>query len=83
MFLNGKLVFSGNNQYFPPETRLSPDGRLEPDNAAIPLERRKGDNEIILAVGNEWRSHDGQLEPSHYGWAVEAHIDQTDGLDLR
>ena len=83
VFLNGKLVYSGSNQYFPPETRLSPDGRLEPDNASIPLDLRKGDNEIILAVGNDWRSHDGLLEPSHYGWAVEAHIDQTDGLDLR
>jgi hypothetical protein len=83
VFLNGQLVYSGKNQYFPPETRLSPDGRLEPDNASIPLELRKGSNELILAVGNDWRSSNGLLAPSHYGWAVEARINQIDGLDLR
>jgi hypothetical protein len=82
VFLNGQLVYAGSNQYFPPETRLSPDGRLEPDNASVPLSLRKGRNEIILAVGNDWRSHSGVLEPSPYGWAAEARIDQTDGLDL-
>ncbi len=83
VFLNGTLVYSGSNQYFPPETRLSPDGRLEPDNALVPLELRKGGNEIMLAVGNDWRSGKGPLEPSPYGWAVEARIDPTEGLDLR
>ncbi len=82
VFVNGQLVYSGSNQYFPPENRLSPDGRLEPDNASIPLELRKGGNEIIFAVGNDWRSSKGPLEPSHYGWAAEAHIDQIEGLDL-
>ena len=83
VFLNGRLVYAGTNQYFPPETRLSPDGRLEPDNASIPLNLRQGRNEIILAVGNDWRSHDGPLEPSHYGWAAEARFSRIDGLDLR
>jgi hypothetical protein len=83
VFLNGQFVYSGRNQYFPPETRLSPDGRLEPDNASIPLELRKGGNEIILAVANDWRSGKGPLEPSPYGWAVEARINQIEGLDLR
>ena len=83
VFLNGRLVYSGRNQYFPVDTRLSPDGRLEPDNASIPLVLRRGSNEIILAVGNDWRSHSGPLEPSHYGWAAEAHFDRAEGLDLR
>jgi hypothetical protein len=82
VFLNGQLVYSGRNQYFPRETRLSPDGRLEPDNASIPLELRKGGNQLILAVGNDWRSSKGPLEPSHYGWAAEARINQIEGLDL-
>ena len=83
VFLNGQLVYSGRNQYYPNATRLSPDGRLEPDNASIPVVLRKGSNEIILAVGNEWRSHSGPLEPSHYGWAAEARFDRAEGLDLR
>ena len=82
VFLNRQLVYSGDNEYFPPKTRLSPDGRLEPDNASIPLTLRKGRNEIILAVGNDWRSNKGPLEASHYGWAAEAHFSQMKGLDL-
>jgi hypothetical protein len=82
VFLNGQLVYSGRNQYFPPENRLSPDGRLESDNASIPLDLLKGRNEIILAVGNDWRSRQGPLEPSHYGWAAEARINPIEGLDL-
>ena len=82
VFLNGQLVYSGRNQYFPMETRLSPDGRLEPDNASIPLDLSKGRNEIILAVGNDWRSAKGPFEPSHYGWAAEARFNQIEGLNL-
>ncbi len=82
VFLNGQLVYSGRNTYYPSETRLSPDGRLEPDNASIPLALREGRNEIILAVGNDWRSGSGPLEPSHYGWGAEAHFTQIEGLDL-
>ena len=82
VFLNGQLVYSGRNTYYPPETRLAPDGRLEPDNASITLALREGRNEIILAVGNDWRSGSGPLEPSHYGWGAEAHFTQIEGLDL-
>ena len=82
VFLNGQLVYSGRNEYYPPETRLSPDGRLEPDNASIPLDLRQGRNEIIFAVGNDWRSSKGPFEPSHYGWAAEAHFTEADGLNL-
>ena len=82
VFLNGQLVYSGRNQYFPSESRLSPDGRLEPDNALIPLKLSRGRNEILLAVGNDWRSRKGSLEPSHYGWAAEARFTQVEGLKL-
>ena len=76
VFLSGQLVYSGRNTYFPEQTRLSLEGRLEPDNAVIPLDLKKGSNEIIFAVGNDWRSRQGPMEPSHYGWAAEAHLDQ-------
>ena len=82
VFLNGQLVSSARNQYYPTETRLSPDGRLEPDNVSVSLDLRKGRNEIILAVGNDWRSHAGPFEPTVYGWAAEAHFPQVEGLDL-
>ena len=41
------------------------------------------DDWLILAVGNDWRSSKGPLEPSHYGWAAEARIQQIEGLDLQ
>ena len=82
VFLDGRLVYAGSNQYFPTDARLSPDGRLEPDNALIPLDLREGRNEIILAVGNDWRSREGPFEPSPYGWGAEARFDRIEGLHL-
>ena len=82
VFLNRQLVYSGDNSYFPAASRLSPDGRLEADNASIPLDLRPGRNEIILAVGNDWGSHGPVPKPTPFGWAVEAHLDSLDGLDL-
>ena len=83
VFLNGRLVYSGANPYYPEGARLSPDGRLQSDNASIPLDLREGRNEIVLAVGDDWRTSKGRLEPSPYGWAAEARFDRIEGLDLR
>ena len=80
LFLNGKLVFSGENPYRPTERRLSPDGRLEPDNASVPLDLRAGRNDIVLAVGNGWVTQDGRVIASPYGWAAEAHFADASGL---
>ena len=80
VFLNGRPVFSGDNPYYPSEKRLSPNGRLEPDNASIPLDLRQGPNYIVLAVSNGWRTHAGVEKAGLYGWAAEAHFDNTVGL---
>lgn len=82
LFLDGQLILSGRNQSFSLESRLSPDGRLEPKNASISLALRAGRNEIILAVGNDTRSHEGPFESLRYGQAAEARFSQIDGLDL-
>lgn len=79
VFLNGRLVFSGNNPYYPSEQRLTPDGRLDADDAAVPLDLRPGRNEIVLAVGNGWRTHGGIEKASPYGWGAEAHLDRPAG----
>jgi hypothetical protein len=83
VFLNGTLIFSGDNPYYPSEHRLSPNGRLEPDNAAIGLDLREGINEIVLGVGNVWRTHAGVVKASPYGWGSEAHLDDLAGLTLQ
>ena len=83
VFLNGRVVFSGANPYRPLAQRLSPDGRLEPDNATIPLDLQKGSNEIVLAVGDSWITADGTAKASPYGWAAEAHFDDLAGIALK
>ena len=50
VFLNGQLVTSGKNQYYPYASRLSPDGRLEPNNLSISMNLRRGRNEILLRL---------------------------------
>ncbi len=82
VFLNGEAVFSGDNPYYPAERRLSPNGRLEPDNATLPLLLRQGRNEIVLAVGDGWKTAQGVEKLSPYGWAAEAHVDDLRGIML-
>ncbi len=83
LFLNGRLVFSGDNPYYPSDRRLSPNGRLEPDNASIPLDLRQGRNDIVLAIGNGWRTQAGVEKPGLYGWAAEAHFDDLTRIRLQ
>ena len=83
VFLNGRLVYSGDNPYYPPENRLSPDGRLEPDNATIALDLRQGENEIVLAVGNRWRTSTGVIKADPYGWGAELHFKTLSGIALQ
>ena len=82
VFLNESFVFSGDNPYYPSDHRLSPNGRLEPDNASIPLDLRQGKNDIVLAVGNGWRTQAGVEKAGLYGWAAEAHFDELGGIRL-
>jgi hypothetical protein len=82
VFLNGQPVFSGENTYYPQERRLSPNGRMEPDNASIPLTLRQGKNEIVLAVGDGWRTAQGVEKLSPYGWAAQARFEDLSGIIL-
>lgn len=41
VFLNGQPVYSGENHYYSEERRLSPNDRLEADNASITLDLRR------------------------------------------
>ncbi len=83
VFLNGEKVFSGANSYYPEARRLSPNGRLEFDNASLALLLRKGRNEIVLAVGDDWTTAGGVEKLSPYGWAAEAHFDDLSGIVLQ
>ncbi len=76
VFLNGKAVFAGDNPYRPEDRRLSPNGRLEADNASVPIALRQGANDIVLAVGNTWLGADGHIKPTAYGWGAEARLEE-------
>ena len=82
VFLNGEPVYWGKNTYYPEALRLSPNGRMEDDNALIPLKLRQGRNEIVLAVGDGWTTSQGIEKLSPYGWGAEAHLDDLTGITL-
>jgi hypothetical protein len=75
VFVDGKPVFSGSNLYYPPEARRTPDGRLSLENGAFDLPLKPGDNEIEVALSNNFP---GGLR--HYGWGVELRLDDRTGL---
>lgn len=77
VFLNGALVYKGDNPYYPAEKRLTPSGRLGVDNAIIPLRLKAGSNDLVVAVGNRWENR-----ISRYGWAAIASFDNLSGVAL-
>ncbi len=77
VFVNGRMVFTGENLYYPEAKRLAPDGRLSLDNAAFELPLRAGRNEIAIALNNILAV--GHL---HYGWGLELRLSDLRGLLL-
>jgi hypothetical protein len=71
VFVNGKLVFADKNLYQPPEARKTPDGRLSLENGSLMLPLKAGDNELAVAVVNNF-----------YGWGLEMRFDDTKDLLL-
>jgi hypothetical protein len=71
VFVNGKLVFADKNLYQPPEARKTPDGRLSLQNGSFTLPLKAGNNELAVAVVNNF-----------YGWGLEMRLDDLKGLRL-
>jgi hypothetical protein len=71
VFVNGKLVFADKNLFQPPEARKKPDGRLSLENGSFTLPLKAGNNELAVAVVNNF-----------YGWGLEMHLDDLKGLRL-
>lgn len=71
VFVNGKPVYQDKNLYQPPAARKSPDGRLAVENSSFQLPLNKGDNEVAVAVANNF-----------YGWGIIFHLDDTKGIRL-
>ena len=71
VFVNGQLIFADKNLYMPAVARKSPDGRLSLDNGSLMLPLKAGDNEVAVALVNNF-----------YGWGLKMHLDDTQGLLL-
>jgi hypothetical protein len=55
----------------PAAARKSPDGRLSLDNGSLMLPLKAGDNEIAVAIANNF-----------YGWGLMLHLDDVKGIEL-
>lgn len=66
VFMNGQLVFADKNLYQPPQARKTPDGRLSLENGSLLLPLKAGDNELAVAVVNNF-----------YGWGIKMRFDDV------
>jgi hypothetical protein len=69
VFLNNQLIAIEKNIYFQPAMRKYPNGRISIDNARVPLNLIQGENELMVAVTNDF-----------YGWGMIAQVESTNGI---
>lgn len=68
VFLNNQTVYVDKNLY-PQNMRKYPNGRMSIENARIDLNLKQGDNELMLAVANNF-----------YGWGIAARLTSTESI---
>jgi hypothetical protein len=68
VFLNGDYVFLDKNFYGEPSMK-TPRGRLSIDNSSFYLPLKAGDNELLIAVANNF-----------FGWGIVARLEDNRGL---
>jgi hypothetical protein len=71
LFVNGQPVYADKNLYQPPSARKRPDGRLSLENGSLVLPLEAGDNEIAVALANNF-----------FGWGLILRLDDLDGIQL-
>jgi len=71
VFVNGKLVYADKSLFESEEARKAPDGRCSLENGAFTLPLEAGDNEIAVAIANNF-----------FGWGLMLRL-HPDGVDLR
>ena len=68
VFINGKYLYVDKNRYGSPLLK-QPDGRCTVDNASFPLPLVAGDNEVLIALANDF-----------YGWGIMAKLDKFEDM---
>lgn len=71
VFVNGQQVYADKNLYQPPSARKTPDGRCSLENGSFVLPLHAGDNEVAVAIANNF-----------YGWGLILHLDDLKGVRL-
>lgn len=68
VILNGQLLYVDKN-YYASLIMKTPNGRISVENSTIDLPLRKGENELLIGVGNFF-----------FGWGLVARFDMVDGF---
>jgi hypothetical protein len=71
VFVNGQIVFADKNLYLPAKARKTPAGRLSLENGSLVLPLKAGDNELAIAVADNF-----------YGWGLAMRLDDTKDIAL-
>jgi hypothetical protein len=71
IFVNGKLVYADKNLFESEEARKIPDGRCSLENGTFELPLEAGDNEIAVAIANNF-----------FGWGLKLRVADASGVHL-
>ena len=71
VFLNGKPVYADKNLFDQEGARKFPDGRCSLENGAITLPLEAGDNEVAVAIANNF-----------FGWGLMLRLADSEGVHL-
>jgi hypothetical protein len=71
VFVNGKLAYADKNLFEVDGARKFPDARCSLENGAAMLPLEAGDNEIAVALANNF-----------FGWGLELRLSDLDGVQL-
>jgi len=71
VFVNGKLVYADRNLFESEEARKIPDGRCSLENSTFTLPLEAGDNEVAVAIANNF-----------FGWGLKLRLSDPDGVHL-
>ena len=80
VFINGSLVTSDKNFYYPDSERQDPDGRLSLENGSFSLPLHRGHNEIMIALYSS--VHDDARIRTPYGWGLAMRFSDMRGLTM-
>ena len=71
VFVNGKLAYAGQNLFEQEGARKFPDARCSLDNGSFTLPLEAGDNEVAVAIAN-----------NYYGWGLMLRLADSEGVHL-